>query len=76
MNKKIFIITKCLETGRSLTRFNFNGYYQGHKITSVEAWHRREPFQVNKEYILSLNTVEVNNGVLMGDLVTQKELKV
>ena len=74
----VVAVTKCLEISPLRTvKFHFDGVYDGEKIRGIKGFARgKDQFdiEIGGEYIVHLETKEIRDGVLHGDIVRVRSL--
>lgn len=76
--KKIVLLSECIGVKNSeiyIYKFHFKGVYLGEKVNSIYVYSQIycEIFP-GCEYLLSINKVEINKGVIKSVLVSFKDL--
>ena len=70
--KRVYIISKCLKKIKKRNEFHFIGYLDGKRISKVHIYGGE--FNVQAEYLIEVEYLEIKNEVLVGRYIKSKEL--
>lgn len=72
MKKNIYVVSRCLKKRDDGYQFHFIGYFNGHRIKSIEVFGGQ--FELGEDYLLILDGVYHEGGQLYGDLIRSKKV--
>ncbi|MAX65465.1 MAG: hypothetical protein QF441_11990 [Bacteriovoracaceae bacterium] len=74
MHKKLYLVSRYMGKEKTYHCFHFRGYYCGHYIRKVYV--SCGNFDLGEEYILVLDSVKIENSLLLGQLVRFKKFPI
>ena len=72
---KITAITRCLSQGKNLSSFHYRGEIQGQLVKGISVAHSsHRNFRIGKDYIMRLQVLGHNNGIMNCKLITGQDI--